>query len=217
MLEAVIFDMDGLMLDTEIIAKNGWKEVGKMLGVDLTEELIESVIGLDAQKTGEAFKKRLGEGFDYEKARAMRLEYSLDYLKKNGVPIKKGLFELLDFLKEKHIKCAVATSTAKLRAEQNLESAKVFGYFEAVVGGDMIKRGKPEPDIFLKAAELLSCKANECIVLEDSPNGILAAYRGGFKTIMVPDLVRPNSETEKMLYAKCDSLLDVIEIIKEEL
>jgi len=214
MLKAVIFDMDGLMFDTEKIAKDGWKKVGEKLGFEVTDEMLEAVTGLDVENTRKVFLKYLGNDFDYYTARKMRLEYSLNYMAEHGVPIKKGLPELLNFLEENKIKRAVATSTAKVRAVQNLKSANVFDDFDAIICGDMVERGKPEPDIFLKAAELLSCKPSECIVLEDSPNGILAAYRGGFKAIMVPDLIKPDGKTKKMLYAKCDSLLEAIEIIK---
>lgn len=217
MLKAVIFDMDGLMFDTETIAKKGWKEVGKELGFTVTDKMLEEVTGLDVENTRKVFLSYLGDDFDYYTARNKRYNYSISYMDEHGVPVKKGLMELLEFLKDKGIKCAVATSTAKVRAEYNLKSTDVLKFFDAVVCGDMIERGKPEPDIFLKAAELLDSKPSECIVLEDSPNGILAAYRGGFRAVMVPDLIEPDENTESMLNAKCDSLTDVIDLVLETL
>lgn len=216
MIKAVIFDMDGLMFDTEKLAKDGYEYAGKIMGFKVPEEVYYKVIGLNVENTKRVFKEYLGEDFDYDKSREIRIAYADDYFKKNGVPVKEGLYDLLSFLKSNGIKTAVATSTVEQRAKARLIEANVYDDFEAAVYGDMVKRGKPEPDIFLKAAELIEVDVKDCIVLEDSKNGIIAAYRGGFKAVMIPDLIMPDSEIEKMLYAKLESLKDVIDLVKNE-
>ena len=130
---------------------------------------------------------------------------------------KDGLYQLLEYLKNNQIKMAVATSRVEKKALNWLKLANVEQYFDVKVFGDAVKNSKPEPDIFLKTIELLKVKADECVVLEDSFNGIIAAYRAKTKPIMIPDLRQPDQEIEKLLYAKCNSLNDVIIILEKTL
>lgn len=204
------------MFDTERLAKDGYEYAGKIMGFKVPEEVYYKVIGLNVENTKRVFKEYLGEDFDYDKSREIRIAYADDYYEKYGVPVKTGLYELLSFLKSNGIKTALATSTIEERAKARLIEANVYDDFDAMVYGDMVKRGKPEPDIFLKAAGLIGIDVKDCMVLEDSKNGIIAAYRGGFKAVMIPDLIMPDNEIEKMLYAKLETLKNVIDLIKKE-
>ena len=218
-IKAVIFDMDGLMFDTERLTSSMWHKICDLYGYDFTDEFWVSLTGSNNEAFKVAFIERFGIDFDYDKKRAERWEIEENYIEANGLPIKEGLYQLLKYLKNNQIKTAVATSRVEKKALNWLKLANVEQYFDVKVFGDAVKNSKPEPDIFLKTIELLEVKADECIVLEDSFNGIIAANRAKTKPIMVPDLRQPDQEIEKLLYAKCDSLNDVqrmLVLMKEE-
>ena len=140
-----------------------------------------------------------------------------NYFRTNGVPVKKGLFELLEALKQEGYRLCVATSTRESTAKEELIDAGILPHFEDLVGGDNIKNGKPAPDIFLEAARRISVEPENCIVFEDSINGIKAAYNAGMKPIMVPDMVEPTEEILPMIYRRFKSLDEAIPLIKGEL
>lgn len=214
MIKGVIFDMDGLMFDTERLSTEGWLKCGEILGINLDFDFINSFKGTAREYSCNLFKEKFGSNFNYDGARAIRTKYINDFITENGMPVKKGLYELLEFLKDKGILCAVATSTQKEYAEKYFEMTDVKRFFSAFVYGDMVKRGKPEPDIFLKAAEMLGVDINSCVVLEDSPAGIRAASSAGAKIVAVPDMIPLGSEVLSRV-SFCVSNLGVVrEIIK---
>ena len=129
------------------------------------------------------------------------------YFAEHGLEKKKGLDELLIHLKETNMKVAVATATDYERTKEYLKKLDIEGYFDQIVCANMVSKGKPAPDIYLEAARRLGVRPDECIALEDSPNGVLSANRAGCKVIMVPDLDEPDEETKKLLYARVDNLL----------
>ena len=216
MIKGVIFDMDGLMFDTERLSTEGWIKCGEVLGIDLDVGFINSFKGTAREYSCKLFKEKFGEDFDYDNARGIRTEYIKDYIDKNSMPVKKGLYELLQFLKDKGIPCAVATSTKKELAEKYFEMTDVKKFFSAFVYGDMVKRGKPEPDIFLKAAEMIGVNICDCLVLEDSPAGISAGYNAGAKVVAVPDMIPLNNEVLNKVRFCVNNLETVREIIKIE-
>lgn len=216
-ISAVIFDMDGLMFDTERLAYEGWKQVGKNAGYDITDEIILASIGRTKVDTEIIMKRHFGEAFPYTELRNQRVIYSQSYIKSNGMPIKPGLLKLLDFLNEKGIKTAVATSSDRIRTEENLKCCSIFDKFDDIACGEEVERGKPEPDIFLLAALKLGFRPEECIVLEDSENGIRAAYRAGMRTIMIPDMITPTDDIKKLAHQIFESLEHVIEYIEGEI
>ena len=209
--QAVIFDMDGLMFDTENLYVRKWAEAGHIYGYEIKKETIADCIGLASGLEKDFFLRRFGREFPYAEIRAERDRRVQEYIEKEGVPVKPGLSALLDRLDGKKIKKAVASSTDRAVCEDWLERAGVRKRFDAVICGDMVKRGKPNPDIFLKACSCLNRKAGCCMVLEDSPHGILAAHRAGMKPVMIPDLKKPDAETTSLLFARMDSLADVSE------
>lgn len=215
-ISAVIFDMDGLMFDTEKLASEGWKEVGKNAGFDITDEIILTTIGRTKVDTEIIMKQHFGQDFPYTELRKQKILYSGNYIKTNGMPIKLGLLELLDFLNKRGIKTAVATSSDRIRTEENLKCCNILGKFDSITCGDEVKRGKPEPEIFLVTAKKLDCKPAECIVLEDSENGIKAAYKAGMMPIMIPDLITPTDELKKLAHQIFESLEHVIGYIEDQ-
>jgi HAD superfamily hydrolase (TIGR01509 family) len=216
-LSAVIFDMDGLMFDTERLALEAWKEVGKSAGFNMTDEIILASVGMNERDTEKIMKLHYGEDFHFAELRRQTVQYIKDYVKSNGMPVKAGLYEILDFLNAKGIKTAVATSTERIRAEEHINSCNILDRFNTIVCGDEVDRGKPEPDIFLLAAKKLECKPEECIVLEDSENGVKAAYKAGMKPIMIPDLIIPKDEIKILTHKVLDSLNHVIVYIESAL
>lgn len=215
-LSAVIFDMDGLMFDTERLVLDAWKEVGKNAGFDITDEAIMASIGCNVRDTEVIMKLHLGEDFPFADLRKQRMKYVQDYVKTSGIPVKAGLFKLLDFLNERGIKTAVATSTERVKAEEHINSCNILDRFNVIVCGDEVDRGKPEPDIFLLAAKKLGCRPEECIVLEDSENGIRAAYKAGMMAIMIPDLIIPKEEIKLLthrIFESLDHVIDYIEMV----
>lgn len=212
-IKGVIFDMDGLMLDTEKLLKRFWIKAAGEYGFDMKTEHVLGIRSLAAKYAIPKLQGIFGEDFDYQKIRSRRIELMNDYIRENGIEKKKGLDELLEYLKGK-FSIAVATATDYERTEMYLKKVGVFEYFDKIICGPMVENGKPAPDIYLKAAEELGLPPEECAALEDSPNGILSAYRAGCKPIMVPDLSQPDEETMSMLYAKADCLSDVIDILR---
>lgn len=216
MVKAVIFDMDGVLIDTEKYLVKYWCQAAKEFGFDMKPEhgmLIRSLAGVYAEPL---LKETLGEKFDYQTIRARRKELMAEQIEKNGIEKKPGADELLDYLRGKGILTAVATATDEERAHAYLSQIGLEDKFEKIICATMVEHGKPEPDVYLYAASQIGVKPEECIAVEDSPNGIRSAVSAGMKTIMVPDLSQPDEEIAKMLYAKADTLSDIINIIKVE-
>lgn len=208
-MKAVIFDMDGLMFDTERVFMQAWDYAGEKLGIGKAGYMTLKTMGMSLVMSREIWLAEFGDKYDEEKLRTYSREYRKEYYEKNKVPVKKGLYVLLDYLKEQGYKMAVASSSSKWEVEHHLKDAGVYEYFQFLACGDMVKHSKPEPDIFLLACEGLSEKPEDCVALEDSTNGILSAYRAGCRPIMVPDLVQPDAEIEKILWKKCEDLEEV--------
>lgn len=213
-IKGIIFDMDGLMFDTERIAARAWKKAAEEIGLDINEKFLSSIRGSSILDGAAKFKEYFGESIDYYELRNVRMKYKDQEIAEKGIPIKKGLVELLKYLKANNYGISLATSTNTGEAMMYLEMTGLTAYFDVLVYGDMVKKCKPDPEIFYKAAEELGFLPEECMVLEDSINGITAAIRGGFVVVMVPDLTEPDSELESKLYAKCESLLQVISLLE---
>jgi len=215
MIRAVIFDMDGLMFDTERISKTAWGIAGKECGIDNGEALIYSAFGRSRAEISAMLRERCGADFPCERFFTRRVEIMDAIIAKDGLPVKPGLYELLDFLSRSGYRRAVATSTRRGRAMRYFELAGITGCFDVIATGDMVTRGKPFPDVFLKACELLDEAPENCLALEDSLNGIRAAANGNLHPFMVPDLVELNEETLGILCGKGETLHDVIPFLQQ--
>ena len=211
----IIFDMDGLMIDSESLAIAGWKSVAAQLSIDIPEELYLSLIGLSNALSKVRMGEHYGPDFDFDTVNNLLHKYLDDHYEEHGVPLKPGILHILDKLDEMGIKKCVATSTFYDRALYKLTKVGIAHRFNAIIGGDHVRRSKPAPDIFLKAAEVCNTQPMHCIVLEDSNPGAEAAYRAGMPVIVIPDMVTPTDITRERAYAVCESLYKACEIIEE--
>lgn len=215
MIKGIIFDMDGVIIDTEKWYQKYWVKAANDMGYPMKNEHVLQIRSLDAKFAEPLLKEIVCNDFDFFAVREKRKEYMAQHIKKYGIEKKKGIDELLKYIKNNNIKCAVATATPPDRTTQYLRNLNLYKYFDNIICASMVEHGKPAPDIYLAAAKALKLPPNECIAIEDSPNGIKAAYSSGCLTVMVPDLTQPDEETEKLLYAKANDLLDVINIIEK--
>lgn len=214
MVKAVIFDMDGLMIDTEKLLLRYWLEAAHFYGYAMKKDHVLGIRSLAAKYAVPKLKAELGEEFDYYKVRTLRIQLMNQHIDAYGVEEKPGLGVLLDYLKEHGYLTAVATATDMERTKRYLGSIDKLRYFDEVVCAPMVANGKPAPDIYLEAAARLHTEPSECMALEDSPNGILSAYRAGMYPVMVPDLSEPDEGTEKLLYRCVRDLSQVIGLLK---
>ena len=207
MIKAAILDMDGTMLDTEKIYMIYWIKAANYYGYDMKPEHVLGIRSLAAKFASEKFKSYFGPDCDYYKIREKRKELMNVYFAENGLEKKKGLDEFLEHITSRGYKVAVATATDYERTSKYMKQLDIDKYFDKIVCANMVPCGKPAPDIYLEAAKQLGLRPDECIALEDSPNGVLSANKAGCKVIMVPDLDQPDEEISKLLYAKVDDLL----------
>ena len=209
MLKAIICDVDGTLLDTERIYMKAWKMAGKELGYEVPDEVLRKTRAMNAKDASVIFETMIGNGFSYEKTRVGRVRIAEEMIEEESPILKPGVMEMIAFAKENGLPLAVASSTGKEKTLSHLKQNGLDGIFDAIVGGDMITKGKPAPDIFLKAAEYLGIAPENCAVLEDSISGIQAAAAAGMVPIQIPDVVPANDETKKLSYAVIESLLDI--------
>ncbi len=205
-IKGAVFDMDGLMIDTEKLLVRFWRESAKISGYEMTTEHVLGIRSLSRKYSVPHLKSIFGDDFPFDEVRSRRIELMNNYIDKFGFDVKSGLFELLSYLKDKGIKLAVATATSRDRAENYLEKIGALKYFDAVICGDMVKNGKPEPDIYLTATEALGLPPEVCTAFEDSPNGIKSAYTAGCQVIMIPDLTQPDEEILPLLNGVYENL-----------
>lgn len=215
MVKSVIFDMDGLLLDTEKLLVRFWQEAARESGFDMTREIALNIRSMHRSFAIPYLKSVLGDDFDYLKIRSRRMELMNEHLEKHGLELKKGAKTFLTYLNENKIPAAVATATDYERAEKYLKETGIFGYFDKIICATMVKVGKPKPDIYIYAASELGLEPSECAALEDSPNGVKSAAAAGCKTIMVPDLTEPDEELSRIIAAKAGSLDEVIGILEK--
>ena len=213
MIRGIAFDMDGIMFDTERLAVKAWAFAWSQFGVDMPAGLAEKTVGLNIENTRRVFLQQFGSNYDFYAVRKLRVDYVTEYIEGNGMPIKTGLFELLDYLKTNRYKITVATTTDSERVRYYFGKSGINEYFDDIVCGDMVKRGKPEPDIYLKACEILRLAPAECLALEDSPSGILAAHKAGMKVVMIPDLIHPDDEIRKLVHSEVPDLFHVMKLL----
>lgn len=216
-LEAVVFDMDGLMFDSERIVQMSWTKAGEVLGYGALGENIYHTLGFNLQKRAAYFKNKYGADFPFERFLNEYRKFYWNYVKNYGLPIKTGLRELLSFLQDKDIKMAIATSSSDTSARNNINQAEITHYFDTIISGNMVKRSKPSPEIYQIACKQLNVSPKHAMALEDSPNGLLAAHAAGMMAVMVPDLLKDSSSVDNILFAKKENLLEVRDWLQKSL
>lgn len=211
--EAVVFDMDGVIFDSERAVMNCWLELAQKYDIKDIEKPYFACVGTTMTRTREIMLETYGEDFPYDEyARESSLMYHEKY-DGGKLPMKPGVMELLSYLKEKGKKIALASSTRRETVINQLRWAGIIDYFDVIICGDMVARSKPAPDIFLKACQELGVSPENTYAIEDSYNGIRAAHAGQLRPIMVPDLLEADDEIRGMAECVCDNLNEVIDYL----
>lgn len=206
MIQGAVFDMDGLMFDTERLVYENWQSIMDERGYPYDIEAFKQTVGRRKKEVELFYKSTYGDDFPYwELADECRAKY-VKRVEREGIPVKPGLYEILDFFRQRGVKIALATSTSRETAVLNLRLAKVEEYFGVLVCGGDVKNGKPHPEVFLTAAERLGAAPENCVAFEDSINGIKSAYAAGMTTVMVPDFLQPTDEIKPMITYLCTDL-----------
>ena len=213
MMQAVLFDMDGTLIDTEKYYRIFWPKALAACGYTMTDEQALTMRSLGRPFAPRQLKEWYGEDFDYYAVRDKRKELMEAALDRDGISVKPGAVELLEYLKNHHITAAVVTATDLERTEKYLTMTGLRSYFDKLISATMVKEGKPSPDIYLYACEQLGLSPKQCMAVEDSPNGVLSAYRAGCKVVMVPDQTEPDDNLKKCLYACVPALADICDLV----
>lgn len=218
MVSGIIFDMDGILIDSERQSNEGWLWAAGQLGVDMPMWLIDSFKGAPAELCCKFFDDYYKGVIDYWEAKELRTQHVYKIRETEGIPVKKGVKDIFEYIRNNGLKCAVATSTRRESAEKTLHEIGVWDYLDAVVYGDEVEHGKPEPDIFLRAAKAIGVNPSEAVVVEDSINGIKAGYAAHMRVVHIPDTIAIDDDIRKLTYMLCadlNGLIDVVESINK--
>ena len=212
-IRGVIFDLDGTLLDTEKLYRRFWVEAARQLGYPMEDRHALMIRSMAAVYAEPLLKREVCEAFDYHGVRALRRRIMEECIDQNGVDPKPDLIETLQALREKGLKIGLATATPEHRARKYLRMVNAEQYFDAVTCADMVKRGKPQPDIYLLACERTGVAPGEAIAVEDAPTGIRAAHAAGCLAVMVPDQDQPDEEIRALCHAVVPRLRDVVDLV----
>ena len=209
----VLFDLDGVVIDSESLYTRFWMAAAGDLGFPMTREQALQMRSLNPGLARSKIESFFGKEADYAAIRAHRIELMNAHVEAHGVDEKPGIRALLALLKEKNIPCAITSSTAVPVIRQHLGRLGLLEGFTALCSGKDVPRGKPAPDTYLAGAAALGLKPENCLAIEDSPTGVEAAWRAGCRTIIVPDQDQPDEVTLSRCFARADSLFDVMELV----
>ena len=214
MRHGAIFDMDGTLFDTEKLYRHAWLDVAPEFGEKPNPELPIAASGTNMGNESVQIVRKFYPNIDCEKYIARVLEL-VEACRERGLELMTGVEEILNFFRDAGVKMAVASAAPVTVIEQNLTRKNLRGYFDVLVGGNMVTNGKPAPDIFLLAAKKLNLAASDCYIFEDSFNGIRAANASGGVTIMIPDTMQPTDEIKNLCAGVFDNLLEAQKVITE--
>lgn len=213
--KGAIFDMDGVLFDTERLYQDTWKELAGERHIILGDSFLMAISG-----TNGIYMKKVIEKYYHVPDGTAIMEECMERMKKKleiHVPVKKGVYEILEFFHKLGIHIAVASSSSVLQIEANLSKSGIRNYFSEIVSGAEVEYGKPSPDIFLLAAKKIGCRPEECLVFEDSENGVKAGHSAGCFTVMIPDLIEPNEETKELCSQVYPDFLRVREAMEKHM
>ncbi|MCH5303963.1 MAG: HAD family phosphatase [Ruminococcus sp.] len=214
-IKGVIFDMDGVILDSEKLYVRFWSEAGRACGYNFERKHALAIRSMARPFAVSKLKSFFGDDFNYDDVRNKRIELMSEYIEKNGIDTKHYAEEILSYLKENGYKTAIATATPPERTEKYLKQVGLYDYFDELISASMVENGKPAPDIYKFASAKLSLSPENCIAVEDSPNGVQSASSAGCVTVMVPDMDSPDDEVIKKVYRVADNLKELENIIEE--
>lgn len=206
---AVIFDMDGVIFDSEKLSMKAWNEIAFKYNIPNIESTIKKCMGLSKEDSEKKMKSIYGYDFNYYKYKNEVSNLLSIWSNQGKLSLKKGVFEILTNLSQEKVPIALATTTEKKIVEKRLKDYKIDVFFDQIVCGDMVKKAKPDPEIYITACRKLNCSVDNCYAIEDSLNGVLSAYYAGLKVIMVPDLLEPTEDIRKMVISVEADLLNV--------
>ncbi len=212
--DAVVFDMDGVIFDSERATMLCWLELADRYGIKDMEKPYLACTGTNAAMTRQIMLDAYGEDFPYDEYAHEASRMYHERYDGGRLPMKSGVVEILEYLKNSGKKIALASSTKKQKVISQLQDAGILNYFDEIVTGDMVEKSKPEPDIFLLACEKIGVSPERAYAIEDSYNGIRSAYRGGLRPIMVPDLLPADQEMNELAEAVIDNLENVVLYLK---
>ncbi len=215
-MKAVIFDMDGVLFDTERLAIKCWDAIGPKLGLGKVGYMVYETLGLTTQESVKLFERKFGDKYNNDEFQRLYKEYLEEYYSKNPVPVKKGVRELLKYLKENGYKIAVASSSSESSILHHLKNADIEKYFDKIICGDMVTKSKPEPDIYITAAIELGVNCENCYAVEDSERGLFSAYRANMEVVFVPDLYTPTEAFSQVIDLTFNTLTDFMNYLKEK-
>lgn len=209
----ILFDMDGTLFDTEKHYQWAWRKAIADAGYELDASEVLKLRSLGAPYNVAQFQEWFGEDVDYHAIRQERINLMKNMLT-NEIPVKPQVPQTLEKLRQMGYSMAVVTATGQEQAVSNLKLAGLLTFFDRVISASMVKHGKPAPDVYLHACEVLEVQPENCYAVEDSPNGVMSAHAAGCRTIMIPDLTQPDAELSRLLYRKLDSFEELINILE---
>ena len=210
----IVFDLDGVILDSERLVLSIWDFLGGKYGINGMRETMLECIGTTHERTKEIIFEKYGDDFPYDEMRAEASAQFKERTKKDGVPVKAGARELIQYLHTNGWKIGLATSTRGEVARDELKFLGLLKFFDYIVTGDMITESKPHPEIYFKVCEQMGVKPEDVIAVEDSRTGVRAAAMAGLKVILVPDVLEPDAETERLAWKQFKDLLEVRNLFK---
>lgn len=213
-ISTIIFDLDGTLIDTEKYFKVFWRQAAEAFGFHMTEEQALSLRSLGRPFAPALLKEWFGEAFDYTAVRDCRRRLMQEHLAKVGLERRPEALETLKWLSENGYRIALATATPRDRAEEQLKETGLLPYFDEIVSATEVKLGKPAPDVYIKTLEVLGAAPEECLAVEDSPNGVESATAAGIPTVMIPDQTQPDEVLRKKLYACMPALGELVHLLQ---